>query len=160
MAEENITPSVLIFGCGNVLRGDDGLGPAVVKRLQEHYELPEGVLALDVGTGLREALLDLMLSGHQPRQIIIVDAMDLPGQLPGEVREIALEDLPVSYTANFSLHQFPSVNMLKELRACTGATLTLLAVQVGESRGDIRETLSPPVADAVDTVCRLILRNI
>jgi coenzyme F420 hydrogenase subunit delta len=47
--------STLVFGWGNILFGDDGFGPAVVKYLQDNYPLPEEVLALDAGTSYRAA---------------------------------------------------------------------------------------------------------
>ena len=40
--------SILVFGCGNILFGDDGFGPAVVNHLQEKYSLPDDVLVMDV----------------------------------------------------------------------------------------------------------------
>ncbi len=54
--------SVLIFGCGNILYGDDGFGPAVIEHLFHHYQLPEGRPGLDVGTCIRDILFDLVLS--------------------------------------------------------------------------------------------------
>ena len=33
--------NILIFGCGNILFGDDGFGAAVVKHLQENYAMTE-----------------------------------------------------------------------------------------------------------------------
>ena len=74
--------SILIFGCGNILFGDDGFGPAVVRELQESYVLPEDVLALDVGTSVREILFDILLSERRPERLIIVDAVDR-GREPG-----------------------------------------------------------------------------
>ena len=59
--------SILIFGCGNILWGDDGFGPAVIAHLKEHYLLPDDVLALDVGTSIRDILFDLILSEKSRR---------------------------------------------------------------------------------------------
>ena len=49
--------SILIFGCGNTLWGDDGFGPAVIEHLHRHYQLPEDVI---VGTSIRDLLFDLV----------------------------------------------------------------------------------------------------
>jgi coenzyme F420 hydrogenase subunit delta len=160
MIREIFDKSTLIFGCGNILLGDDGFGPAVVKRLKEHYDLPYDVLALDMGTGIREVLFDLILSDKKPEKIIIVDAVDHPGREPGEVFEIAVEDIPAKKTADFSLHQFPTVNMLKELKDHTGIAITILVAQVQEIPEELKEGLTPAVTAAVDEACRLILRNI
>ncbi|MDI6852426.1 MAG: hydrogenase maturation protease [Deltaproteobacteria bacterium] len=160
MLSEIFDKSILIFGCGNILLGDDGFGPAVVKRLNDNHALPEHALALDMGTGVREVLFDLILSESKPEKIIIVDAVDHPGRQPGEVFEIAVEDIPAKKIADFSLHQFPTVNMLKELKDHTGIDITILAAQVQEIPEELREGLTPPLAAAVEEACRRILRNI
>lgn len=160
MVREIFNKSVLIFGCGNILLGDDGFGPAVIEHLKENYVLPEQVLALDMGTGIREVLFDLILSETKPEKIIIVDAVEHPGRKPGDVFEIAVEDIPARKIADFSLHQFPTVNMLKELKDHTGIAITILVAQVQEIPEELKEGLTPAVTAAVDEACQRILRNI
>jgi coenzyme F420 hydrogenase subunit delta len=159
MLSEIYHKSVLVFGCGNILLGDDGFGPAVIEHLQENYALPEDVLALDVGTGIRELLFDLILSDKKPDKIIIADAVDQPGRRPGEVFQMSVADLPAPKIADFSLHQFPTVNMLKELMEHTHIDILILAVQVAEIPVEIRPGLSPAVQAAIPEACRQILRN-
>ncbi|MEJ2226508.1 MAG: hydrogenase maturation protease [Syntrophobacterales bacterium] len=69
MLTSALEKSVLIFGCGNILFGDDGFGPAVVQQLQEQHRLPEDILAQDVGTGIREILFDLSATTHSPARM-------------------------------------------------------------------------------------------
>jgi len=83
--------SILVFGCGNILFGDDGFGPAVVNHLKEKYSLPDDVLVMDVGTSIRDILFDLALSEKKPKKIIVFDAVDYPDRKPGEVFEIPVE---------------------------------------------------------------------
>ena len=73
----------LILGCGNTLFGDDGFGPAVIDYLEKHCRVPEEVAILDVGTGTREILFNMVLSDKRPKTIIIVDAVDV-GRTPGD----------------------------------------------------------------------------
>lgn len=160
MLSEIFDKSVLIFGCGNILLGDDGFGPAVIRHLRENFPLPEDVLALDVGTSIREILFDLILSDNKPEKIIIVDAVEHPGRKPGEIFEIAVEDIPLQKIADFSLHQFPTVNMLKELKDHTGIEITILVAQVQEIPEELREGLTPALAAAVPLACQRIVRNI
>jgi coenzyme F420 hydrogenase subunit delta len=160
MLSEIFDKSVLIFGCGNILLGDDGFGPAVIRHLKENFPLPEEVLALDVGTSIREILFDLILSDKKPEKIIIVDAVEHPGRTPGEVFEIAVEDIPLQKIADFSLHQFPTVNMLKELKDHTGIEITVLVAQVQEIPEELREGLTPALTAAVEEACQRIVRNI
>ena len=74
----------LVLGLGNPWRGDDGLGPAVIRWLQVHG-LPPGVVAVDGGTPGLELVLTLAgdSKGCPYRRALIVDAADL-GRAPGE----------------------------------------------------------------------------
>jgi len=149
---------VLICGCGNILFGDDGFGPAVAKYLQENYPLPADVLVMDVGTSIRDLLFDLVLSEKKPQKIIVIDAVDYPGRRPGEVFEIPVQGIPAKKTADFSLHQFPTVNLLQELQDHTRVDIHIVVVQVQEIPGEVRPGLSPAVAGAVDEAGARILQ--
>jgi hydrogenase maturation protease len=74
----NIPHSTLILGLGNALRGDDGIGPAVIEWL-DRQELPPGVEAIDGGT----AGLDIVSTLMDHERAIIVDAANV-GRAPGE----------------------------------------------------------------------------
>jgi hydrogenase maturation protease len=41
---------IRVVGLGNVLMGDDGVGPHVIEALEAGYEFPDGVSVLDAGT--------------------------------------------------------------------------------------------------------------
>ncbi len=72
-------PSILVAGVGNELRGDDGLGPRVLRDLSER-PLPPKVDVIDFG----ERLYDLLLKLKGYDVAIVVDALDLGGE-PGEL---------------------------------------------------------------------------
>ncbi|MBM4288603.1 MAG: hydrogenase maturation protease [Deltaproteobacteria bacterium] len=152
--------AVVICGCGNILFGDDGFGPAVIHYLREHYTLPAQVLALDAGTSVREILFDLALDVHRPRRLIIVDAVDYPDRRPGEVFTIPLAGIPPKKTADFSLHQFPSVNILQDLLEHTDMDITILVAQAQSLPEEVHPGLSPPVQDAVATASRWVWQDV
>ena len=91
--QDFFTKPVLIFGCGNILIGDDGFGPAVIGHLLANFDLPPDVAAFDVGAGIREILFDLMLMAHRPKVIFIVDAAFESGKRPGEIFEIEIAQI-------------------------------------------------------------------
>jgi coenzyme F420 hydrogenase subunit delta len=157
MIKDLFEKPVLIFGCGNILWGDDGFGPAVIERLKEHYPLPADVLALDVGTSIRDILFDLTLSAQKPRKIFIIDAVEYPDRQPGEVFEIPVEGIPDKKTSDFSLHQFPTVNMLQELKEHSPIDITILVAQVDSIPEEVKPGLSPVMADAVDIACQRLM---
>ncbi len=160
MTRDLFTKSILIFGVGNILWGDDGFGPAVAENLQKNYDLPEDALVLDVGTSIRDILFDLLLSEQKPRKLVIVDAVDYADRRPGEVFEIPVEGIPEQKISDFSLHQFPTVNMLQELQDHTGVEVKILVVQVEEMPDEVRPGLSAAVTAAIPEACRRILEFI
>ncbi len=160
MIEELFTKPTLIFGCGNVLLGDDGFGPVVVEYLLEHYRLPESVVAVDVGTGVRDLLFDLVLMPGKPKQIFIVDAVFLPMRQPGEIFEIALEQLPLPKKNDFSVHQFPSTNLLEELQNGSGVDVRVLVAQMNSLPEAVMPGISDEVRAAVPRACNWLLKQI
>ena len=68
---------VKIFGCGNVIMGDDAYGPSVIDKINDTFDLPDNIEAVDVGTCVREYLFDYLLTEEgRPDRIIILDAVD------------------------------------------------------------------------------------
>jgi len=149
--------STLIFGCGNILFGDDGFGPAVINHLRDNYVLPEDVLAMDMGTSIRNTLFDLSLSEKKPQKIIIVDAVEQQGRKPGEVFEIPVESIPEKKTADFSLHQFPTVNILQELKDRTRIDVVVLVAQAEVVPDVIKPGLSEAMQAAVIEACERLM---
>jgi len=137
--------------------GDDGYGPAVVDELNARYDLSDDILAVDAGTCVREYLLDYLLTEEgRPERIIIVDAVDFPDRKPGELFQIFSDTIPAKKIHDFSLHQFPTVNLLQELEQHSGIKILLLAAQVECIPDEIRPGLSPAMSLAVTKACKKI----
>jgi coenzyme F420 hydrogenase subunit delta len=151
---------VLIFGCGNTLLGDDGFGPAVIDHLCEYYSLPEFVHAVDAGTSIRDFLFDLLLIQSKPTHIFIIDALSQPDKKPGELFVIEPSQMPMHKVNDFSLHQHPSVNLLRELQFLCGVKVTVLGVQVKSIPQVIQTGLSQEVKTSIPKACNWILNQI
>jgi len=144
----------MIFGCGNIIMGDDGFGPAVIEKLQADYLLPDSITAIDAGTGVREYLFDYLLSEeNRPTKIIIIDAVDFTDHQPGEIFEIVPTEIPAKKIHDFSLHQFPTVNLLQELAEHTGITVQIFAAQIKFIPEEIAPGLTPVMIEAVSETC-------
>ncbi len=139
---------VLILGVGNILFGDDGFGPEVVEHLMRDYHIPSYIYVMDVGTGVRKLLFTLSLSENLPEEIVILDAVD-GGKGDSQVGEIPPESLATTKMDDFSLHQVPSSNMLRELRELRGVRFTIVACDVGVIPQVVRPGLSPETRQAV-----------
>ncbi len=158
--QDLFTKPVLIFGCGNILIGDDGFGPAVIGHLLANFDLPPEVAAFDVGAGIREILFDLMLMADRPKVIFIVDAAFESAKQPGEIFEIEIAQIAPKKANDFSLHMFPSINLLNDLQNGTGVKIRVLAVQAEKMPDTIGQGLSDSVKAAVPVACEWLLRRI
>jgi coenzyme F420 hydrogenase subunit delta len=156
MLSEIYQKKCLVLGCGNPLIGDDGFGPEVIRRLEAEEALPEAAACLDVGTSIRDILFDFILSETKPELMIIVDAMAVAGADPGEIFEIEIADISPAKVCDFSLHQFPTTNMLKELQDQTDIEVRVFVVQTTDLPSMVSAGLSPPVMAAVPDMCRRI----
>jgi len=144
------TKRVLILGCGNRLFGDDGFGPAVIDRLRAAYNIPDDIYVMDVGTGIREILFTLCLGDALPREVIVLDALDV-NRTQGEIFELPVDALPAEKADDFFMHQAPSANLAKELTT-RGVEVKI----VGCQSGPVPETVSPGLSDEVqDAVSRV-----
>lgn len=86
--EEQPVPPVLVLGVGNVLLGDDGIGPALVRKVQDLYADVKSVECIDGGTqglallgylGGREALivLDAFAGGRNAGEVSVLEGAEL-----------------------------------------------------------------------------------
>ncbi|MCB2185238.1 MAG: hydrogenase maturation protease [Deltaproteobacteria bacterium] len=158
MYQQLTSKPIQILGCGNTLLGDDGFGPAVIEHLLTHHQLPDEVHAADVGTGIRDLLFDLLLSPTRPRLLILVDAADPPDLAPGELAELTVSQVDPAKAHDFSVHHFPSLNLLRELATQTATRVRILAVKVAARPEQVNPGLSPPVAAAVPRASAWILQ--
>ena len=138
----------LVLGCGNVLFGDDGFGPAVIEHILEKRKVPRDACFLNTGTSSREILFDISLSEKKPQKIIIVDAMEC-GNKPGTVVEVSLDSIPENKIDDFSIHQVPTSNLLRELRDFCGVEVILVALQPLNIPSEVNPGLSQAAQCAV-----------
>lgn len=83
--------AVLVVGCGNLLRGDDAVGPIAIRTLWTRG-VPDDVRLVDGGT----AGMDVAFQMRGARRVILIDAASTGGQ-PGTVYRVPgeqLEQLP------------------------------------------------------------------
>ncbi|AOS95112.1 peptidase M52 (plasmid) [Mycobacterium intracellulare subsp. chimaera] len=76
-----------MVGCGNLLRGDDGVGPIMVRHLWERG-MPDGVRLVDGGT----AGMDVAFQMRGAQRVVIVDA-SASGAAPGTIYRVPAGEL-------------------------------------------------------------------
>lgn len=119
---------VVIFGVGNIMRGDDGFGPALIERLiqsQPPPDLKEKVRAvyIDAGSAPENYLSEIVKEG--PDTILIVDAVHL-GLAPGEYEILKKPDI---VNCGLTTHDISANILIDFLEKQTKAGIYLLGVQ-------------------------------
>ena len=141
----------LVAGFGNVLRGDDGFGIAVIRRLEQE-PLPGGVRLLEVGTGGIHLAQEL-LSPYD--HLIVVDAMTRGGA-PGTLYTLQVDE--VAAATHVDLHAAIPPRALAIAKALGG--LPPRVHLVGCEPHDVDELmadLSEPVRNAIGPAVQSIL---
>ena len=144
----------LILGIGNPLRGDDGVGTAVISTLQ-HMPLSPNVELVDGGT----AGLEIVLLLQKYQRVVVVDAADM-GLLPGEWRRFGGDTAVLTTNTdklNGTLHNAGFAEALALAEALDVLPDELVVFGVQPQRVDWVEGLSEEVETAVLPVCQAIL---
>jgi hydrogenase maturation protease len=142
----------LVAGFGNVLRGDDGFGVEVIRRLREGGQGPD-VELMEVGTaGIR--LAQELLTPYE--RLIIVDAMTRGG-LPGSVYVTEVEG--VESSGDIDMHVAVPSRALAVAKALGGLPREVFIVGCEPAEVDELTTdLTPAVRAGVDTALGHIRR--
>jgi hydrogenase maturation protease len=146
-----------ILGIGNVLMGDDALGPHVVKLLEARYAFPDDVALVEAGTpGVDLAHL---LDGHEA--VVVVDTVKLRGA-PGEVRVLdRAQLLAKDPVLPMSPHEPGLREALFTLQFGGGGPRAVQLVGViPEDSHTLRIGLSDPVRAAVPAAVDEVLRQL
>ena len=79
---------VVVIGCGNLLRGDDAVGPTLIRLLWSQGVPDRGVVLVDGGT----AGMDVSFKMRGARKVVLVDAA-ATGSAPGTIFRVPAEEL-------------------------------------------------------------------
>jgi hydrogenase maturation protease len=157
-------PRILVAGIGNVLRQDDGFGPAVIRELEESRLLPEGVRTVELGIGGINLVLELM-DGYDA--LVLIDAVER-GQPPGTLFVL---DADVSTAENIppleawgwssdSCATLPSrALVMAQAAGALPKDIRIIGCQPGET-DEISMVLSPAVQKAVIEAAETVLTYI
>jgi len=152
-----VTPlRIAVFGLGNVLLGDDAVGPFIVELLRAGYELPANVSVADLGTpGLG---LPAYLS--EADAVVLVDAVAARGE-PGEVRLYRRADLHrVPPKPRVSPHDPAVQEALALVEFAGGGPRDLLLVGIIPEHATLGAGLSERVRGACQPAIEAVLREL
>ena len=128
---------LIVAGVGNVLRGDDGFGPAVTELLDD---MPDGVDVIETGIG-GIALLQELMAGCDG--LVLIDAVD-QGEAPGTVI-LMRPDVPEAvHVPDIHLANPDRVLSMAKTIGCLPEKVLIVGCQVS-SVDTLGEGLSPNV---------------
>jgi hydrogenase maturation protease len=140
---------VLVAGVGNVLRRDDGFGPAVVARLGA---LPAGARAIETGiagVALLQELLNARLEG-----LLVIDALDR-GAAPGTVFVFEPDVAVAEHVADVHLANPARVLSMALAMGALPPRVAIVGCQPHDA-DDMGERLTAAVERAVPAAIRLV----
>ena len=137
---------MVVAGFGNVLRGDDGFGVEVVRRLQEEGSAPAGTVLLEVGTG-GIALAQELLTPCQ--RLVVVDAMTRGGA-PGSLYVVQVEGVEPARSIDMHMAVPARALGLAQVLGALPPEVFLVGCEPA-STDDLTMELSPCVNVAVDS---------
>jgi hydrogenase maturation protease len=137
---------IVVLGCGNPNRSDDGAGPRVIALLRG-AELPPEVRLFDTGTDGMTAMYRARGATH----LVIVDAR-VPKGAPGAIYEVPGEILAAPPKSGAGLHEFRWDNALYAGHKIYGAEFpaTVVVLLIEAATLDLGLALSPQVAAATE----------
>lgn len=145
---------MLVIGVGNVYRGDDGAGPAVIALLREE-ELP-GVRLLECD-GDCSALLD---AWHEAGTVLLIDAVS-SGAPPGTIYRFDALARPLPRQVSFqSTHAFGVVEALALGRTLCQLPANLIIYAIEGKTFATGIGFSPEVESAVQEVAQQVKREL
>lgn len=151
---EGRTGDVVVIGCGNLLRGDDAVGPILVRHLWEEGIPEKGVVLVDGGT----AGMDVSFKMRGARKVIIVDAA-ATGSEPGTIFRVPAEELEnLPDLTGLHSHSFRWDHALAFGRWLLGDEypddITVFLIEAADV--SFRDELTPAVAEAMVQVAGMV----
>jgi len=153
-------PSETMFvGVGNILKGDDGVGSFVLKKLIDTYgeELPNGAKLLDAGIGLENALGKIINS--RPRAVVFVDAVGPQQTVPYDIVVLSQQEV---LDNTFSTHNISLATVIKylslRLQEEFGVNPEFFIVGIKSLKIGFAECMSEEVLERAEEVSQEIAR--
>ena len=150
---------ILIAALGNSLRGEDGVGIAVVERLSTFGILPQNIHFQS--TGSPSDLLEAMFN-QRYRKVIVVDAAYM-NQEPGEWQRLVLGEntiLDPELTAEISMHNLGLGGILELCSALNVKLPEIIIYGVQPDQIGISCGLSDTLQSALPEICSFITEDI
>lgn len=142
--KEKLKGKVLFIGIGNTLRGDDGAGPELIKRLKhnDRYSL------MDVGEVPENYLQKIV--NEKPDTIVMVDTVGL-GKTPGEIEILQQKNIVDN---SLSTHNASLKIVIQYIKSEINADIILLGIQ--PKTIEFGKSISLEVSKSIDEIIKAL----
>lgn len=143
----------LVLGLGNTLMGDDGIGVAVVERLQTTN------LAAEIRNGGTGGL-SLLETLKEFKKTVVVDAVDM-GKKPGTLSRFTSNQLlGLPDNRNFSLHEMGLLEVLKVGQGLKEEFKSVIIIGVQPKDLNRGDNLSPEVEKQIPAIIEMVKKEV
>lgn len=143
---------IAILGIGNEIKGDDGLGPAIAKKLSKLFTNNEDITIFDGGTVPENYTGSIRK--ENPSYIILVDAVEMKEE-PGYIRVVQKDEI-ANY--NISTHAMPVSFLIKYMETTIDAEIILIGIQPKQMELD--QNISKEIEESIDKVVNALFELI
>jgi len=143
-----------VIAIGNSLRGDDGIGPAILDELQKH-DFVKNVSLLDIGSDAF-SLLDHLI---QDDPVLIIDCARM-GKKPGEIYKFEIDQSNLAWMdKEISLHGF-SLSEIFQMAIKLSPVTRCNVIGIEPKTIEFNLGLSPEVTNSIPVVVQLVKEEI
>jgi len=146
---------IAIFGIGNVLLTDEGVGVHVLNELKRRYDFPDHVTLIDGGT----MGLDLLpfFEGHD--KVLFIDAVHFHME-PGAIHYIKGDEIPLLLSSKLSVHQIGLPDMLFSSSFMDRTPEEVCLIGIEPESMDTGYGLTPRVQSKVEELIKMVLLHL
>jgi len=148
-----ISNRVVVFGAGNLLLKDEGIGVHIAHALKE-LNLPDGVEVIDGGTSP-----DLLAYLEPADRLIIIDAVQARSE-PGTIYRFHPDDLTTDSGGLMSLHEAGVMSGLRMMSLARNKPEEVIIIGIQPKEIDWGTELSPELEGKVPEIVRAVLKEI
>ena len=143
---------IAIIGIGNELKGDDGLGSIIAKKLSKLFQKNQNLFVFDGGTVPENYTSSIRKIN--PTHIILIDAVEM-GEETGYIRLIDKKEI-ANY--NISTHAMPISFLIRYMEATIGSKIILVGIQPKSMQ--LTEGISKEVETSIEFLINTLFKFI
>lgn len=147
--------NIAVFGIGNILLSDDGVGVHVLHKLTGDYKFPDSVDLIDGGT----KGLDLLPIFENRDRVLIIDAANFRKE-PGTIDTVEGDNIPAFLSTKLSVHQIglPDLLFAAKLKNVMPEEICLIGIQPKSM--DTAAELSEVIGGQMDNLIEKVLQKL